>query len=408
MSTANPDQPVSVVGIGADGWAGLPDPGRTALAQAEVILGGRRQLALLPADLPAQRVPWPTPLLPALPTLLDDHSGQRLCVLASGDPLWFGIGAHLVRLLGRDRVRVLPHLSAITLACSRLGWPVEQVTVRSAVARDLDRVRRELVPGRLLLVLSPDATTPATLAQLLVDAGYGPSELTVLAALGSEHEQRIDGHAQQWHAGPADDLNIVAVRTVAAPDTRVLSTTPGLPDDAFEHDGALTKREARASALSRLAPTPGELLWDVGAGSGSIAVEWLRTDPTTAAIAIENRAERADRIIRNARTLGVPQLRVVRGRAPAALADLPSPDAVFVGGGLTAPELFDAVWAALRPGGRLVAHAITLEGERALVDQAARHGGDLTRLSVERAGPLGSFTGWAPARPVVQWAVSRP
>jgi precorrin-6Y C5,15-methyltransferase (decarboxylating) len=322
--------------------------------------------------------------------------------------MWFGIGTHLVRLLGADRVRVVSHPSSITLACARMGWPVERVTVRSAVGRDLDEVLRDLAPGRLLLVLSTDAATPAALARLLTDAGYADSELTVLGALDADTEQRVDGRAEGWAAPPGDPLNVVAVRVVAVPGTRVLSTVPGLPDDAFAHDGALTKREARALALSRLAPTGDDLLWDVGAGSGSVAVEWLRSDPSTSAVAVEGRDDRADRIVANARNLGVPRLRVVRGRAPQALADLPAPDAVFVGGGLTAPGVFDVVWDALRPGGRLVAHAVTLEGERELTDQLARHGGDLTRLSIERATPLGGFTGWKPARALVQWAVSKP
>ncbi|MCX4388103.1 precorrin-6y C5,15-methyltransferase (decarboxylating) subunit CbiE [Micromonospora peucetia] len=408
MNPTTPAGSVTVVGIGADGWPGLGEAGRQAVETAQVLLGSDRQLDLLPADVSAPRVRWPSPLLPALPDLLDTHAGRRICVLASGEPMWYGIGSHLVRLLGPDRVRVVSHPSSIVLACARMGWPVEQVTVHSTVARDLDRIRRDLAPGRLLLVLSSGADTPAELARTLTAAGYGPSELTVLAALGGTSERRTGGIAQEWSAEPGDPLNVVAVRVVAAPDTRVLSPMPGLPDDAYDHDGALTKREARAMALSRLAPTRGELLWDVGAGCGSVGIEWLRADPTTSALAIEGRPDRADRIARNARSLGVPQLRIVRGAAPDALAGLPAPDAVFVGGGLTAPGLFAAVWGALRPGGRLVAHAVTLEGERELVDQAARHGGDLTRLSVDRAAPLGAFTGWQPARPLVQWAVTRP
>jgi precorrin-6Y C5,15-methyltransferase (decarboxylating) len=408
VSLSTPADLVTVVGVGADGWAGLGPAGRAAATDAQVVIGGRRHLDLLPESVGAERVPWPTPLLPALPGLLAAHAGRRICVLASGDPMWYGIGTHLVGLLGPDRAHVLPHPSSITFACARMGWPVERVTVHSTVARDLDRVRRDLTPGRRLLVLSTDAQTPAALARLLTDAGYGPSELTVLAALGADREQRTTGTAQDWTAPPGDPLNVVAVRVAAADGTRTLSTVPGLPDDAYDHDGALTKREGRALALSRLAPTGGELLWDVGAGCGSIGVEWLRADPTSQAIAVESRPGRAARIAANARALGVPQLRIVEGRAPEVLADLPTPDAVFVGGGLSAPGLFDTVWTALRPGGRLVAHAVTLEGERELGERAARLGGDLTRLAVERAEPLGGFTGWKPARPLVQWAVVRP
>lgn len=404
---------ITVVGIGAEGWPGLGDAARAALAAADVIIGAPRQLALLPGDLTAERVAWPSPLLPAVPGLLAEHGGphhpgrkhpeRKLCVIASGDPMWYGIGARVAALAGRDRVRVLPHPSAISLACARLGWPVERVAVVSAVGRDLDRVRRHLQPGRRLLVLSADAATPARLAATLVDAGCGASSLTVLENLGGLEERRLDGGAQTWAHGPGAALNVVAVEVAGAG----LSTVPGLPDDAYDSDGALTKREARALALARLAPRHGELLWDVGAGSGSIAIEWLRAEPSARAIAVENRPDRAERIRRNAATLGVPELTIVIGKAPDALAGLDRPDAVFVGGGLTAPGLLDACYDRLGAGGRLVAHAVTIEGERELTGRAAKLGGDLTRLAVERAGPLGSFTGWQPARPLVQWAVTR-
>ncbi|MGI5152166.1 precorrin-6y C5,15-methyltransferase (decarboxylating) subunit CbiE [Plantactinospora sp. CA-294935] len=399
---------LTVVGIGADGWAGLGEAGRRALRTAEVVLGGGRQLDLLPTDLPAQRVSWPSPLLPALPGLLDAYADRRLAVLASGDPMWFGIGARIVELVGPDRVQILPHPSSISLACARLGWPVERVTVVSAVGRDLARIRRVLAPGRRILLLSADGSTPSALAGLLTDAGYGASPLTVLASLGTGHEQRLDGTAQDWPHPPGDPLNVVAVHATAGPDAVLRSTMPGLPDEAYAHDGALTKREARALALARLAPAPDELLWDVGAGSGSIGIEWLRAEPTCRAVAVEARADRAERIAGNASALGVPELEVVVGRAPAVLAGLPTPDAVFVGGGLAAEGVLDACWAALAPGGRLVAHAVTIEGERELTIRAERLGGDLTRLGVERAAPLGGFTAWKPARALVQWAVVKP
>ncbi|MDW5330601.1 precorrin-6y C5,15-methyltransferase (decarboxylating) subunit CbiE [Plantactinospora sp. KLBMP9567] len=399
---------LTVVGIGAEGWAGLGEAGRRALRTAEVVLGGGRQLDLLPAELPAHRVSWPSPLLPALPGLLDAYADRRLAVLASGDPMWFGIGARIVELVGPDRVQILPHPSSISLACARLGWPVERVSVVSAVGRDLARVRRVLAPGRRILLLSADASAPSALAGLLTEAGYGASPLTVLASLGTGHEQRLDGTAQGWPHPSGDPLNVVAVHATAGPDAILRSTMPGLPDEAYAHDGALTKREARALALARLAPAPDELLWDVGAGSGSIGIEWLRAEPTCRAVAVEARADRAERIAGNASMLGVPELEVVVGRAPAVLAGLPTPDAVFVGGGLAAEGVLDACWAALAPGGRLVAHAVTIEGERELTIRAERLGGDLTRLGVERAAPLGGFTAWKPARALVQWAVVKP
>jgi len=408
VTSVKPWQDLTVVGIGADGWAGLGSAGRDALARAEVVLGGQRHLDLLPEQVRAERIRWPTPLLAALPGLLAEHVDRSLCVLASGDPMWYGVGARIAALVGPERFRVLAHPSAISLACARLGWPTEAVTVVSAVGRDLDRIRRELAPGRRLLVLSGDAATPARLARTLVDAGYGPSELTVLESLGAEGERRVHATAGGWDRPAGDPLNVVGIRAIPAPGTRPLSIVSGLPDEVYDHDGALTKREARALALARLAPLPGQLLWDVGAGSGSVGIEWMRADPTCRTVAVEARVDRAARIAANATTLGVPDLRVVTGTAPEALTDLPAPDAVFVGGGLVTAGLLDACWAALPAGGRLVAHAITIEGEHELARHARRHGGDLTRLGVERAAPLGGFTGWQPARTLVQWAVTRP
>lgn len=399
--------PVTVVGIGADGWAGLAAPGRAAVADATVLLGGERHLAMVPAEIGAERVAWPSPLLPALPGLLAAHAGRGLCVLASGDPMWHGVGVRLAGLLGPDRLTVLPHPSAVSLACARMRWPVESTAVVRIVGRDADRVRLQLFPGRRLLVLSADAATPATVAGVLVEAGFGASRVTVLESLGGTAESRADGRAHEWRRAPGDPLNVVAVAVEADRPGAALAAVPGLPDDAFEHDGALTKREFRAAALSRLAPMPGGVLWDVGAGAGSVAIEWLRSAPGSRAVAVEARADRAARIAANARRLGVPELAVVVGSAPAALVGLVAPDAVFVGGGVTGDGVLGACWTALAPGGRLVAHAVTIESEQVLVSWAARHGGDLTRISVERAAPLGGFTAWQPARPVVQWAVTK-
>ena len=392
-----------MVGIGVDGWAGLAEQARNAVAGAEVVLGSARQLALLP-DLGATRVTWPSPLLPAVEPLLAEHAGRRVCVLASGDPMFFGIGGTLVRLLGAGRVRVHPHVSSASLACARLGWPVEDVEVVSLVGRPVSTLLP--LPHRRVLVLSAGAGTPAEVAALLVDRGFGPTAMTVLENLGGADERRHDGTAATWSAA-AGPLNVIALDCRAAPGVTPLGRTPGLPDDAYDHDGQLTKREVRAITLAALAPLPGQLLWDVGAGAGSIAIEWLRTHPSCAAVAVESRPERADGIRRNAGLLGVPGLRVVRGRAPDALADLPRPDAVFVGGGLTGDGVVEACWAALRTGGRLVANAVTLESEAVLTRWQAAVGGTLTRIEVSRAAPVGGFTGWKPMMPVTQWQVTR-
>ncbi|MFE1232741.1 precorrin-6y C5,15-methyltransferase (decarboxylating) subunit CbiE [Streptomyces sp. NPDC058745] len=408
MSTVPPPA-ISVVGIGADGWDGLPENSRRTLRTAEVLIGGPRQLDLLPrAECPGERVAWPSPLRPAVPGLLAAHEGRRVAVLASGDPMFHGIGRTLTETVGADRLHVLPHPSSVSHACARLGWPLEAVETVSLVTGPLDTLSAALHDGRRLLVLSAGARTPAQVADLLRRKGYGASRLRVLERLGSPHERIVETTADGWSPDEAaDPLNIVALDCVRSADAPRLGLTPGLPDEVFEHDGQLTKRHVRAATLAALAPVPGELLWDVGGGSGSIGIEWLRAHRSCRAVAVERSAERAARITRNAASLGVPALRVVTGPAPAALAGLPTPDAVFIGGGLTAPGLLEACWEALPPGGRLVANTVTLESEALLADHYRRHGGELVRLAVAQAVPVGGFTGWRQAMPVTQWSVTK-
>lgn len=407
---------VTVVGIGADGWDGLDDARCRAVLGADVLLGGERHLAMIPGAVAgdsvggagvaaAERVPWPRPLRDGLPELLERFRGRSIVALASGDPLVAGIGTTLIDVLGADAVEVLPAVSSVALARARMRWPAESV----AVLRDHRTLPRELAPGRRVLVLSEDRFTPSAVAATLVGAGFGGSVLTALADLGSEAESRRRCLARDWAADrEAPPLHVLAVECVADASARPLGLVPGLPDDAFENDGQLTRRDLRASALSRLAPSPGELLWDVGAGAGSVGIEWMRAHPSCRTIAVEADPERAARIGRNAAALGVPALEVVQGRAPEALDGLSGPDAVFIGGGGTAPGLLRQCWEALAPGGRMVAHAVTLETERALLDAHAEFGGELTRFQVEHAAPIGRFTGWTPARAVVQWAAVKP
>ncbi|GII96988.1 precorrin-6y C5,15-methyltransferase (decarboxylating) subunit CbiE [Sinosporangium siamense] len=406
MSETSP--PVVVVGIGADGWDGLAPAARHEIQAADVLMGGTRQLALVPADVPGTRVPWPSPLLPALPGLLAAHRDRRVCVLASGDPMHHGIGTTLVRLLGADRVRVLPHPSSVSLACARLGWALDQAEVVSLVTKPVAALHPAVHHGRRLLVLSAGARTPAEVAALLTERGYGTSPVTVLEHLGGPAERVIAGTAAGWHLPAVQALNIVAVECRADPGTPPMPCTPGLPDTAFEHDGQLTKREVRAVTLSRLAPVPGELLWDVGAGAGSIAVEWMRSHPSCRAVAVESHPQRAARIKRNATALGVPGLHIVTGTAPSALTGLPAPDAIFIGGGATRPGVLTTCWDSLRPGGRLVVNAVTLESEALLTTWHNTLGGDLTRLTVSRATPIGAFTGWRTMMPVTIWTVTKP
>jgi precorrin-6B C5,15-methyltransferase / cobalt-precorrin-6B C5,C15-methyltransferase len=387
---------VTVVGIPAEGWVGLGEPARTVLRDATVLLGATRQLALVPETPGQQRQAWPSPFSLAQ---LHDHAGEHVVVLASGDPFVSGIATTLLALVGADRLAVVPAVSSVALARARMRWD-DSADVVTVVGRRPEVVLRQLAPGHRLLVLSSDEHTPAELARLLTEAGYGGTLMTALGDLGSDRESRTEATAAE--GGPAAPRLHVLALDLRGPATG--QWTPGLPDDAYEHDGQLTKRDLRAAALARLAPWPGALLWDVGAGAGSVGIEWLRSHPAARAVAVESDPERAARIGRNAARLGVPDLVVVNGRAPASLADLADPDAVFVGGGAGVPRLLETCRERLRSGGRLVVHAVTFETERVLVDAFAEHGGELTRVSVERAEPLAGYTGWAPARPVVQWS----
>lgn len=410
MSSPPPPMPVTVVGLGADGWAGLSAAGRSALSSAEVLIGGPRQLDLLPAaECAGRRVAWPSPLRPAVPKLMAEHAGLRIAVLASGDPMFYGIGRALAEELGPHSLRVHPHPSSVSYACARLGWPVEDTEVITVVGRPVARLAAALHEGRRVLVLSAGAASPGEIAALLRERGFGPTRMRVLEQLGSELEDTYEGTADGWEHAPGDPLNVVALdcRRDPAHGAPRLGATPGLPDTAYEHDGQLTKRHVRAATLCALAPAPGELLWDIGGGSGSIGIEWMRTHPSCRAVAVERVPERAARIARNAAALGVPGLRVVIGAAPDALAGLPAPDAVFIGGGLTAPGLLDAAWAALAPGGRLVVNTVTLESEAVLAERYRRHGGELVKLAVAHAVPVGGFTGWRQAMPVTQWSVTK-
>jgi len=394
---------IIVVGLSADGI--LADP--SAVAEASVVIGSRRQLGLLPEPAGQQRILLPSPLRPGLADLLNDLLAKHddVVVLASGDPLVSGIGTTLIEMYGAERVSARPAVSSVALARARMGWPAESCAVVTVVGRDPSLVLRELAPGRRILVLSSDEHTPGQLAALATKAGYGQSRLTVLGNLGSSTEERTEGVAETW-SGNAPRLNIVAVDAIGPPfGLRPTSSwVAGLPDDAFEHDGQLTKRDLRASALARLAPVPGELLWDVGAGAGSVGIEWMRAHQSCRTIAVEASPERAERISRNAARLGVPGLSVITGRAPGALSGLPFPDAIFIGGGATHPGVVEACLEALRPGGRLVVHGVTLETEMLLGRLHQEYGGELTRISVEQVDAIGTFRGWAPLRTVTQWA----
>ncbi len=401
--SAGPD--IVVVGIGADGWAGLGDAARAAVSDADEVIGSARQLALLPDDVAVRR-PWPSPIDALVDEIVERTAGTT-CVLASGDPMLHGIGATLARRAGAARVRVHPHPSAFAIACARLGWPAAEVELVSAVARAPEVVVRALQRGRRIVAYATGSDGAAELARVLRERGCGTSRFVVLEQLGGPDERVIESTAESWGDRAADPLHAVAIEVTTGPEAAVYPRVPGLPDAAYASDGQLTKRHVRAVTLAALAPQPGELLWDVGAGSGSIAIEWLRSEAGARAVALEARDDRAARIADNARRLGVPDLDVRVGAAPAALEGLPAPDVVFIGGGITTPGLLERCWEALPPGGRLVANTVTLEGEQVATAARSAHGGTLTRIEIAHAEPVGGFTGWRAQMPVVQWCARK-
>jgi precorrin-6B C5,15-methyltransferase / cobalt-precorrin-6B C5,C15-methyltransferase len=370
------------------------------------VVGSSRQLALVSGLLRGEVLQWPSPFSAGIERVLA-RRGRSTCVLASGDPFFFGVGASLAPQLSPGEFVCHPAPSSVSLAAARLGWPLHDSDVVSLHGRDLLEVVRYLVPGRRVLALSWNGDTPAELARLLVERGFGASRLVVLEALGGPSERVREASAQAFALDAVQDLNLIAVELAASNPDVSGRCRSSLPDAAFEHDGQLTKRDVRAITLSALGPRPGARLWDVGAGSGSIGIEWMLAHPACQAFAVERDADRCARIRRNAQKLGVPRLDVRHGEAPAALAALPAPDAVFIGGGASEPRLIDACWEALPVGGRLVVNAVAIETQALLVDAYRRRGGELVRIAVETAAPLGDMMCFRPALAVLEWRVDK-
>jgi precorrin-6Y C5,15-methyltransferase (decarboxylating) len=407
--SSQPRRWLSIVGIGENGVDGLSPVAQRLVTDADLVIGGKRHLGLADPLIKSQRLSWPSPIGDVLPEI-EKARGRPVAVLASGDPFHYGVGDLLMRAVSADETLCLPQPSSFSLAAARLGWSLQDVTPVSLHGRALEGIVRHLQPGARILALSWDGETPAKLAALLQARGFGESKMTVLERMGGRAERIRSAVAKDFDLGRVEPLNTIALEVVG-PAAAALSLAPGLDDSLFEHDGQLTKRDVRAVTLAALAPRQGELLWDVGLGAGSIAIEWLLRHPSLKAIGIEEGAERAARAARNAATLGTPDLKIVQGAAPAALTGLPAPDAVFIGGGLGDAGLFDAVWAALKPGGRLVANAVSLGSEAKLIEVFQRHGGELTRLEIAKsglAGRSGKVFVWRPAAPIIQWRVTKP
>ena len=397
---------ITVVGMGEDGMESLTPAARAAVEAADVLLGGERHLAKVP-DAGAERITWGAGFPEALEKIAK-RKGKRIVVLASGDPMNFGVGAMLGERFGADALCVIPVPGAFSLAAARLCWPLADTETLTVHGRPIEALALHFAPGARLLILSADGDSPGLIAALLAEHGFGPSPMTVFENMGGANEARTDGSARDWSHPRAADLNTVAVECRAGDNAVAWSRAPGLPEDAFGHDGQITKREVRAATMAALAPLPGQVLWDVGAGSGAVAIEWLRLGASLRAVAVERHPGRCAAIVRNAAALGVPGLTLLEGSAPEALGGLePRPDAVFAGGGVSLDGVLEACWAALGPGGRLVANAATIEAERRLLDFQQSQGGTLIRISVQRLDDIGGYHGLRPLMPVTQYSGSK-
>jgi precorrin-6Y C5,15-methyltransferase (decarboxylating) len=397
---------LSIVGIGEDGLDGLSPAARALIAQASLVVGGRRHLALAAAAITGEMLSWPHPPQAAFPAILARRD-EAVCVVATGDPFFYGIGSLLAQQVAADEIVCIPGVSSFSLAASRLGWAVQDCALVTLHGRTLERIVPHFQPHTRILALSWDQTTPPRLAELLVRHGFPDSRITVCEAMGGPRERIRHAAASAFALEDIDPLNLVALELTASAGARVIPLAPGLPDAWFEHDGQLTKQDIRALTIAALAPRQGELLWDIGAGSGSIGIEWMLSSPSNRAVAIERDPVRVARIARNAASLGVPGLSIVEGSAPAALLDLAPPDAVFIGGGATAGGLVDAAWAALRSGGRMVVNGVTIETQAFLIERFRTMGGSLKTIQIAHADAVGGFHGMRPAMPVTQWSVAR-
>ncbi|GHC26431.1 precorrin-6Y methyltransferase [Kushneria pakistanensis] len=400
---------LSIVGIQESGAEELCEKARQAVTQAEVVFGGSRHLALTATLIRGTPIAWPSPLSEGINQLLALR-GRRVCVLASGDPFHYGIGSTLSEYIPASEMEVFPAPSAFSLACARLGWPLQRSRLLSLHGRAMSRLNGHLYQGVRIVALTSDGAAPAQIADMLTERNMGESRMTVLEALDGPHEHIVSFTAKALAREPRefDALNVVALEIMQQGEGAVGGLAPGRSDSLFEHDGQITRRDVRAMTLGRLSPRPGERLWDIGAGAGSIAIEWLLTDESLEAVAIERDDARCQRIRRNADTFGVPRLEIAQGEAPGVLERLATPQAIFVGGGVSNMALMARCFDVLAPGGRLVANAVTLESELALGECHRLLGGELMRLSLEQTAPLGSMIGWTPARTITQWVWTKP
>ena len=397
---------LTIIGMGEDGWNALSIAAQQSVEKAEIIVGSQRMLGMLP-DTKAELREWPQPFS-KLVGEMRGFEGRKTVLLATGDPMNFGVARKIFEFTPQENVKVIPHLSAFTLAASRMGWSLPDCDCFTIHGRPAANLELFIQPDAKLLVLTEDATSVAESCRRLVARGFGKSEITVLENMAGDREQVTTFLADAMPQRDWSPLNTLAIHCVAGPDAKIFSRLAGLPDDAFQHDGQLTKREVRAATLAALAPAPDQLLWDIGAGCGSVAIEWMRSTRGCEAIAIEPNADRRSMIAINADQLGTPRLKVISTTAPEGLKALPHPDAVFIGGGIGDAGVFDAAWAVLKSNGRMVANVISIEGEMHLYDLQEKHGGDLVRIDVSYLSKVGSYRALKPRMSVLQWRVTKP
>ena len=399
-----------IIGIGDDGWDELSSDAKKLLFESEILLGGERHLKMIPNDFIGERIEWSSPIKESISKILswrrtESRRGKIVSVMASGDPLCYGVAAKFLRHLPIDEIWIKPSLSTFSLICSRIGWSLPDVDTLTIHGRPLEMIHSFVQCGAKLLVLSNDENSPQKVAELLKKRGFGRSIITVFEHLGGKSERLIYGTANSWLFPKGAALNAMAIECIPEAEAIVRATVPGLPDEAFFNDGQITKSEIRAITLSRLMPVVDQVLWDIGAGCGSISIEWMRFNPRCRAIAIEKSKTRTKIIEKNAFELGVPTLQILNGIAPQVLKDLSPPDAIFIGGGITTKRMLQTCWNKLNPGGRLVSNVVTLEGEKELLSWQSENGGDLTRINISHVEKLGKFKGWKELRSVMQLAL---
>ncbi|MCG8507644.1 MAG: precorrin-6y C5,15-methyltransferase (decarboxylating) subunit CbiE [Rhodospirillales bacterium] len=395
---------LQVIGVGDNGWKSLSPEGREALETAEVVIGSERLFVRL-SGLRAECVQWPSPITEVAEVIRTYH-GRRVAVVATGDPLWYSVGSLIAKSFASEEVRFHPQLSSFQQAACHMGWALQEVACETIHGRPIELISPLLGDGQRLLLLGENSESPKRVAAFLRQNGFAASGITVLSHLGGVEESRAEGWAENWEQ-PVPSFHVLAIECRASgPQKTEAGRVPGLSDDHYEHDGQITKREVRAVTLSKLRPMPGELLWDIGCGAGSVAIEWVRAAPGARAIGVDRDAERLGMARRNASRLGAVKLELIEGDAAEILSQSEDPDAVFFGGGMTM-EAIEKAHARLRPHGRLVCNAVTLESETLLANCHDRFGGEMCRIAIDTLSPIGSRRGWRPSMPVTQWSLSK-